>query len=302
MWSISRLLVSAKLARYLELTKPKVTALNVAVGITCFVLAELPRLDWLGLIMFSVVAYLAVGGCGVLNAFYDRNLDKLMMRTCRRAIPSGAIVPSHALLFGVVMLSASLFLTYLLFGTLTLLSVSIGAFIYLCIYTFWLKRRSHWNVLIGGLSGGFAAISGWASTGNMVGLAPILAGLLDFLWTPGHFWALSIARSQEYEKARVPMLPVTVGLETASEYVFLFNVLTLVSSFLFPIFGLAGPLYLVITGIAGAALMWRSWKLLESPGQGQGLRLFKLSIVYLACILAALVVDRMFVPPVLDIR
>ena len=110
MWSISRLLVSAGLIRCVEeLTKPKVTTLNVAVGVTCFVLAELPRIDWLGLMMFSAVAYMAVGGCGVLNSFYDRDLDKLMKRTCRRAIPSGATMPFHALLLGLAMLSTIAF-------------------------------------------------------------------------------------------------------------------------------------------------------------------------------------------------
>lgn len=285
----------AGLRRYLELTKPKVTALNVAVGIACFLLAELPKVDWLTLIAFIAVAYLAVGGCGALNSFYDGDLDRLMKRTCRRAIPSGAIVPSHALLFGLAMLSASLFLTYFLFGTLTLLSVSIGAFVYLCVYTLWLKRRSRWNVVIGGLSGGFAAIAGWASTGNVIGLTALLTALLDFLWTPGHLWALAIARSNEYNHARVPMLPTAVGPRRASEYVFWFNVFTFVSSLFFFIFGLTGPLYLTITGVAGVTLIWRSWRLLKSPGEDQGLRLFKLSIAYLSCIIIALVIDRIVI-------
>jgi protoheme IX farnesyltransferase len=283
-----------RLTKYLELTKPKVTSLNVAVGVTCFALAELPKIDWPALIAFSAVAYLAVGGCGALNSFYDRDLDKLMDRTCRRAIPSGAISPRKALLYGLVLLGTGLLFAYLVFSMLALAMIVMGAVAYLFVYTRWLKRRSRWNVVIGGVSGSFAALSGWAATGNMIGLAPMLVALLDFLWTPGHLWGLAIARVKDYGRASVPMLPVTSGLKIASRYVFSFNVLTFVSSLLLPLLGLTGPVYTTIAVFAGAMLLWKSWSLLKSPSEGQGLRLFMLSVTYLSCIMAALIIDRVF--------
>jgi protoheme IX farnesyltransferase len=282
------------LTEYLELTKPKVTALNVAVGITCFALAELPKIDWSTLITFSVVAYLAVGGCGALNSFYDKDLDRLMDRTRRRAIPSGAVSPPHALAYGAVLLGSGLLFAYFVFSRLAFAMIAIGAVAYLLIYTVWLKRRTRWNVVIGGVSGSFAALSGWAATGNMISLAPMLVALLDFLWTPGHLWGLAIARVNDYRRAGVPMLPVKTDLSATSRYVFLFNALTFVSSLLPPLFGLAGLVYTMVAAFAGTMLMWRSWRLWKSPSEELGLRLFMLSVVYLSCIMAALIIDRTF--------
>lgn len=283
-----------KLTKYLELTKPKVTGLNVAMGITCFAIAELPKIDWPTLITFSAIAYLAVGGCGALNSYYDRDLDKLMDRTRRRAIPSGAISPHKALAYGSILLGTGLLFSYIVLSKLAFAMIAMGAVAYLFVYTLWLKRRSQWNVVIGGVSGGFAALAGWTATGNVISLTPILVALLDFLWTPGHLWGLAIARVKEYARAGVPMLPVTAGPRVASRYVFSFNAVTVALSFLLPLLGLTGPVYVAIATFAGVILLWRSWELLKSPSEGRGLRLFMLSVCYLSCIMAALIIDKVF--------
>jgi protoheme IX farnesyltransferase len=259
---------------------------------TCFVLAQLPRIDWLALALFGIVGFLAVGGCGALNSYYDRDLDKLMDRTSRRSIPSGAITPRNALLYGLMLLTVSLSITYLVFDRLTFVMVSAGAIVYLFVYTLWLKRRSVWNVVIGGVSGSFAALSGWVAAGNIIGLTPVLVALLDFLWTPGHLWGLAMTKVNEYRRAGVPMLPVMLGLGRAARYLFLFNLFTLTSSLLFPMLGLMGLVYSVIAGVGGLGLLWKSWKLISSPSQEEGFKMFKLSILYLACIMLALIVDR----------
>jgi protoheme IX farnesyltransferase len=281
------------LDKYLELTKPRVTSLNAAVAITCFVLAELPRIDWPTLIILGTVAYLTVGGCGALNCYFDRDLDKLMDRTSRRAIPSGAIPPVNALLCGLILLTVGMFGAYFAFSKLAFGMIVMGAAVYLFVYTHWLKRRSRWNVVIGGVSGSFAALSGWAATGNVFSLTPMLVALLDFLWTPGHLWGLAIAKVKEYRLASVPMLPVTLGLGIASRYVFMFNVLTFASSLMFPLLGLTGPVYSVIAVFAGVLLLLRSWKLYKSPSERQGSKLFLLSVAYLSCMMIALIVDRL---------
>ena len=281
------------LTKYLELTKPRVTSLNIAVGIACFLLAGIPAIDWQSLIIFTITAYLTVGGCGALNCYFDRDLDKLMDRTCRRAVPSGSISPANALLYGLVLLAVGLSTAYFAFSRLTFSLIVVGVIVYLLVYTLWLKRRSQWNVVVGGISGSFAALSGWAATGNGLSLMPMIVALLDFFWTPGHLWGLAIGRVEDYARAEIPMLPVTNGVGSASRYVLMFNALTVVSSLLFFLLGLVGPVFLAITVSVGVLLLWRSWRLLESPSEDRGLKLFLFSVTYLSCLMGILVVDRL---------
>ena len=175
------------LDKYLELTKPRVTSLNVAVGITCFILAELPRIDWPTLILFGTVAYLTVGGCGALNCYFDRDLDKLMDRTCRRAIPSGVITPINALLYGLILLTVGVFGAYFTFGGLAFGMIVMGATVYLFVYTRWLKRRSRWNVVVGGVSGSFAALFRLGRNRQRVQFDADVGGSAGFLVDSGAF-------------------------------------------------------------------------------------------------------------------
>lgn len=278
--------------RYLELTKPKVTLLNLFVGVTCFVLAELPAVNWAALAVFFVVGYLAVGGCGALNCYFDRGMDGLMERTSRRAIPSGNIAPVKALFYGLILTSTGLAATYIFFGIVTAVLVSLGIVFYVLVYTLLLKSRTHWNVVIGAVAGPFAALAGWTATGNALSLTPVLVGMLDFLWTPSHLWSLAMRMVNEYKSADVPMLPVISGLRKASELVFLFNVATFGFSFLFVALGITGPIYLIIATAAGLRLVFVSHKLLIAQSETQAFRVFLASAPYLACIMIALIVDR----------
>ena len=206
--------------KYLELTKPKVTLLNLLVGVTCFLLAAYPTVDWLKLVAFAIVGYLAAGGCGVLNSVYDRDVDKLMARTSKRAIPAGYITTSRALTFGTALIGASFAFSYFFFNPLTFLMLALGLVFYLLIYTVWLKRTSPWNVVIGGFAGCFAGFAGWAAAAGTLSLTALLVGALDFLWTPGHLWGLAIKKMKEYKSAGIPMLPVKVGLNKAHRLFF----------------------------------------------------------------------------------
>lgn len=282
-----------KIGRYLQLTKPKVTLLNLLVGVTCFVLAAFPAITWLKLALFTVVGYLAAGGCGVLNSFYDRDIDKLMPRTSKRAIPAGQVPPSKALVLGAVMVCASTVLSYFLFNPFTTLMIGLGAAFYLIIYTVWLKRASPWNVVIGGLAGCFAGLAGWTAAVNTLSLIPLLIAMVDFLWTPGHLWALAIKKVKEYQKVGVPMLPVTAGVKRASRVVFLMNIVTVASSLLFPLFNLAGLVYLAVALPAGAVFIVLSTGLLALPSETQGFKVFLASMPYLMCLMMGLIVDKL---------
>jgi len=279
--------------KYLQLTKPKVTLLNLFVGVTCFVLAAFPAFTWFKLALFAVVGYLAAGGCGVLNSFYDRDIDKLMPRTSKRAIPAGQVASNQALALGAAMISASFTLSYFLFNPLTLLMVILGTIFYLVIYTVWLKRISPWNVVIGGFAGCFAGLAGWTAVANTVSVMPFLIATLDFLWTPGHLWGLAIKKVKEYKNAGIPMLPVKVGVVRASQVVFGLNVLTVAFSFLFPIFNLTGIVYCGTALAAGSAFLFQNRGLLFSNQETGGFKVFTASMPYLACLMVGLVVDKL---------
>lgn len=283
-----------KIGKYLELTKPKVTLLNLLVGVTCFLLAAYPTFDWLKLAAFSIIGYFAAGGCGVLNSVYDRDLDKLMDRTSKRAIPAGYITKTKALCFGTILISISFVFSFLLFNTLTFLMLAIGTIFYLGVYTVWLKRSSPWNVVIGGFAGCFAGFAGWAAAAGTLSLIALLVGALDFLWTPGHLWGLAIKKMEEYKSAGIPMLPVKVGLTKASQIVFFLNAVTVVFSLLLPLFGLTGTIYLGFAVLAGGGFLFQNRGLLFSASEANGFKAFLASMPYLALLMLGLIVDRLF--------
>ena len=285
-------ILTEKTCKYFELTKPKVTLLNLLVGVTCFILAAYPTLDWLKLAAFSLVGYLAAGGCGVLNSVYDRDVDKLMIRTSKRAIPAGHITKNKALTFGIAMISVSFVSSYYFFNPLTFLMLALGLVFYLLVYTIWLKRASPWNVVIGGFAGCFAALSGWTAAVNTISLVPLLVSTLDFLWTPGHLWGLAMKKMKEYKSAGIPMLPVKVGLKKAAQIVFLLNAVTVAFSFLFPLFGLTSAIYLLFAAGAGGAFLFQNRSLLFSASETSGFKAFIASMPYLTFLMLGLILDK----------
>jgi protoheme IX farnesyltransferase len=284
-----------KFGKYLELTKPKVTLLNLLVGVTCFLLAAYPTVDWLKLAAFTIVGYLAAGGCGVLNSVYDRDVDKLMARTSKRAIPAGNISTAKALTFGTVLIGTSFSFSYFFFNPLTFLMLVLGLFFYLAIYTVWLKRTSSWNVVIGGFAGCFAGFAGWAAAAGTLSLMALFVGALDFLWTPGHLWGLTMKKIRDYTIAGIPMLPVKVGLSKAGLVVFVLNVVTVAFSFLFPLFGLTGTVYLGFAVLTGGGFLFQNRSLLFSSSEASGFKVFIASMPYLALLMLGLILDKFFI-------
>jgi protoheme IX farnesyltransferase len=281
----------------LEVTKPKVTILNILVSVIAFIMAP-SQTNWLSLLVFCLAAYLVVGGCGALNCYLDRDIDAVMDRTSHRAIPRKILSPSNVLSFGLALMSIGLTMTYLIFGLETLLMVSLGSFFYLFVYTIWLKRRSKWNVALGAVSGGLAALAGWTATGSPLSATPVLLGLLDFLWTPGHLWSLAMRRVREYTNAKIPMMPVVSGLRQTSWYVFTFNLATVAFSFSFVMLGITGLLYIIMATIAGFLLLRYSTLLLKEPSENRGGEQYFASMLYLAIILLALLFDRLLYLPI----
>ncbi len=284
--------MNTKIGKYIELTKPKVTLLNLLVGATCFVLAALPALDWARLMLFLAAGYLTAGGCGVLNSVYDLDLDRIMLRTSKRAIPAGYVTSKNAFIFGTALTAIGLGVAHFLLNAYTTLMMLLGIIFYLGVYTVWLKRTSPWNVVIGGAAGCFAGLAGWTAAVNALSLMPLLVSLVDFLWTPGHLWGLAIKKVKEYKKAGVPMLPATYGLKRAAQVTFLFNAATIGSTLLLSFLGLSGVLFAAVAIPAGAWLILESGTLLSLPCESRGFRVFAVSMPYLAIIMAALILDK----------
>jgi heme o synthase len=284
--------VKPKIEKYLELTKPKVTLLNLLVGATCFTLAAFPLVNPLKLAVFALAGYFACGGCGVLNCVYDQSVDKLMLRTSKRAIPIGAVSSGAAMLFGSALTGAGIIISYVAFNALTALMMVLGTVFYLVVYTVWLKRTSSWNVVIGGIAGCFAALSGWTASANALSLLPLLISAVDFLWTPGHLWGLAIKKVKEYKKAGIPMLPVTFGLKKAAQIIFIFNISTIVFSLLLPLFSLTSIIYSLFAVSLGIWFTFESRKLVVAPSEKQGFRVFMASMPYLACLMVGLLADK----------
>jgi protoheme IX farnesyltransferase len=283
-----------KINRYVELTKPKVTLLNLLVGVACFVLAAFPSTNWLNLAVFCVTGYLVCGGCSALNCVYEKDIDMLMQRTSKRAIPTGAVTSTNGLIFGAVLTATGISVSYFFFNALTALMMSFGAVFYLVVYTIVLKNRSCLNVVIGAVAGCFAALSGWTAVANSLSLTPLMISAVDFLWTPGHLWGLAMKKASEYKKARIPMLPVTAGLKKTAQIIFIFNLAAIMVSLLLPVLSFTGLLYSVFAVVAGTWFMFESRKLLMFPSEKTGFQVFLASTPYLGFLMMGLVIDKIF--------
>ncbi|MEA3000429.1 MAG: heme o synthase [Sphingomonadales bacterium] len=281
---------------FLALTKPRVMSLVVFTGL-CGLLAAPTRLHpVLGFTAIVCIA-LAAGAAAALNMWYESDLDAKMKRTAKRPIPAGRMDRQSALHFGVGLAFFSVILMELATNRVAAAVLAVSILFYVLVYTVWLKRRTPQNIVVGGAAGAFPPVIGWAAATGSVTLLPVLLFLLIFLWTPPHFWALSLFVKSDYAAAGVPMLPVVAGVKTTRQHI-LFYSLPMAAAAVAPWpLGLAGPFYgliaaafsLVFVGIAVQVLLSRAAEPAEMKAER---RLFAFSILYLFVLFGALVVDR----------
>jgi protoheme IX farnesyltransferase len=285
---------------YLSITKPAIAALNVFVGVATMLLAAgLYVLNAYSILVLVAAGFLSAGGAGALNCFLERRTDSRMNRTRDRAIPSGRISPHGALTLGVVFSAVGILLAVFL-NELTAAFIGLGVFWYVFVYTLWLKPRTKWNIVIGGLAGSFSALAGWAAVSGSISLVAFLVALLIFLWTPGHFWGLAMAKSSEYASINVPMLPVVDGVHTSAVYTALSNVALF--PFTIALFALtastANILAFAALGITlvafNARFLIANLKMIKNPVPTNAWRVFKMSISYLFVILLLVVAAHLF--------
>src|SRR5215470_18052305 len=287
----------AEVADFVALMKPRVMSLVVFTALVGLLLAPghfHPVLAFAALLCIAVGA----GAAGALNMWYDADIDAVMTRTARRPIPAGRMLPGEALGFGATLAVGSVMMLGLTANWFAAGLLAFTIFFYVAIYTVWLKRSTPQNIVIGGAAGAFPPMIGWAAATGGIALESVLLFLIIFLWTPPHFWALSLLRSGEYARAGVPMLPVVSGRTETRRQILLYTGVLVPISLAPWWLGLAGAVYGLAAVAAGAllaVLAYRVWAAPEGiPTDLAARRLFGFSIVYLFALFAGLLVDRAF--------
>jgi len=280
---------------FFALMKPRVMSLVVFTALVGLVVAPgtlHPVIAIAALICIAVGA----GASGALNMWYDADIDAIMQRTAARPVPRGRVSADEALTFGTVLAAGSVITMGMLVNWVSaaLLALTIG--FYLFIYTMWLKRRTPQNIVIGGAAGALPPMIGWAAVTGTVSLESIVLFLIIFIWTPPHFWALALYRSRDYERAGIPMLPVTAGPDTTRSHILIYSLL-LAPTGLAPVFiGMGGILYAVLATVLGVAFLALAIRVYTRrkgrEAEQAAKKLFGFSILYLLLLFAVLLVEH----------
>ncbi len=287
----------------IEVSKPSIIYLLDFVAISALLIAYLGEYTT-NPISFNIVAGLLIAGTlssagsAALNCYLDRDIDIKMERTKNRASATGQLSPNIILIYGIIMITIAAIVSTVFLNLLTTGMILLGSFFYVFIYTIWLKRRTTWNIVIGGFAGSAAAFAGWTAITGQLNLIAILMGTLVFIWTPSHFWALALLKDDDYTEAGIPMLPVVVGKVKAARYTIINTLLLIPFSLVFVLLGF-GYVYLVISVIFGILLLYSNVKLLKNPADKKiALTAFKFSSPYLAIIFIALILDILYRIPI----
>jgi heme o synthase len=285
---------------WLALLKPRVVSLVVFTGAAGLLVAPGALHPVLALAAILSIA-IGAGAAGAINMWYDRDIDAVMRRTSGRPIPAGLVSADAALGFGIFLSVASTMLLGLATNWVAAAILALSIAFYVFVYTMWLKRRTPQNIVIGGAAGAFPPVIGWAAVTGDVSLVPLLLFALIFVWTPPHFWALSLWARGDYARAGVPMLPVTHGARETRRQVWLYS-LALAPLGLAPwAVGFAGPAYALAATALGAWFLWHAHRVRTEAQDERGesllrdaaaKRCFRVSILYLFAIFGALALDR----------
>ncbi len=280
---------------YIELMKPRVMSLVVFTAFVGLMIAP-GHLHPVSAISALLCIAVGAGAAGALNMWYDADIDVRMERTAKRPIPVGRVAPGEALAFGLTLATFSVVVLGLLVNVVAgaLLAATIG--FYVLVYTMWLKRRTPQNIVIGGAAGALPPVIGWAAVTGSVAVEPILLFLIIFFWTPPHFWALSLYRTEDYARAGVPMLPVVAGETETRRQILLYSLLLAPLGTAPWLLGFAGPVYGVAAVATGALMVALALRLRgERDGHAASKQMFAFSILYLFLLFAMLLADRVSV-------
>ncbi len=279
---------------YLALLKPRVMSLVVFTALVGMVVAPGHMHPVIGFTALLCIA-IGAGASGALNMWYDADIDAVMTRTVQRPVPAGRIHPREALAFGITLAVGSVATMGLLVNWFSASLLAFTIFFYAVIYTMGLKRRTPQNIVIGGAAGAFPPMIGWAAATGGMSIAPILMFLIIFFWTPPHFWALALLRTDEYARAGIPMLPVVAGADETRRQILLYSVMLVpvgAAPWLLGHAGLAYGLMSLVLGALFVAFAWRVHVERGTRGEQAAKQLFAYSILYLVVLFATLLVEQ----------
>ena len=280
---------------FFNLMKPRVMSLVIFTCAVGLLIAPI-KINFTDAIVSLLAVALGSGAAGALNMWYESDLDSLMTRTCLRPIPTGKLTKNQALTFGILSSLISIITLYIFSNLVAASLLTITILFYVFVYTIWLKRKTSQNIVIGGAAGALPPVIGWAIATNGIALEPIILFLIIFIWTPSHFWALSLYKTEDYRKAKIPMLPVTSGIKTTK-----FNIL-LYAFILFPVvvspyfLNFYGLVYLMPAILLSSYYFYISYKLLKERDpiieKKLATKLFSYSILFLFIIFVLVLIDK----------
>ena len=287
----ARVSLLSRLGAYVALTKPRIIELLLITTLPTMILAKggLPRV-WL-MIATLVGGALAAGGANAINMYVDRDIDKLMHRTAKRPLVTGAIAPRNALIFAVALEIVAFVELWVCVNLLSaVLSVTATLF-YVFIYTLWLKRTSKQNIVIGGAAGAMPVLVGWAAVTDSLAWAPVVLFAVIFMWTPPHFWALACKHKDDYEAANVPMMPVVATFRRTSVEIMAYTLVMVGLTLLLAPVAHLGLLYVVSAAVLGAGFIAMAARMWVQATPKASMQLFSYSITYLTLLFIIMAVD-----------
>jgi len=279
-----------------EVSKPRIIILLVITAVTSMYAGSKlvgPELSDLGILHIIIAGSLASAGSSALNHFYDRDIDLKMKRTSQRPIPSGRIKPNTVLVYGLGVSIISVIYAAITLNYFCTFFIALGIFFYVIIYTVWLKRLNSSNIVIGGFAGSAASMAGWSAATGSIDVLGFLIGFLVFVWTPSHFWCLAMKIRDEYAEVKVPMLPVLIGMERTSKYIFANTMILLPYSLMLYAFGM-GVIYTVFAAVAGGLMLLYHYKLTKTPTSDFAWKAYKVTAPYLTIIFIGIALDAAF--------
>jgi protoheme IX farnesyltransferase len=281
---------------FLALLKPRVMSLVVFTAFVGLIAAPASMNPLIAAIAIAAIA-VGAGASGALNMWYDADIDAIMTRTASRPVPSGRIQAGEALTFGIILSVLSVLTLGVLVNWLSGALLAFTIFFYAVVYTMWLKRWTPQNIVIGGAAGSFPPMIGWAAATGTVSLESVILFLIIFLWTPPHFWALALFKSDDYQRAGIPMMPNVAGAESTRRQIFVYSLLVAIVGVLPWFFGFSSSVYGVVAAALGIGFVWYAWKVLEAGDSGMkpAKALFGYSLIYLFAIFAVYLADSVVV-------
>ena len=286
-----RTTVAARVGAYVALTKPRIIELLLITTLPTMIVAQ-RGLPPVGLMAATLLGgALAAGGANAINMFVDRDIDKLMHRTSKRPLVTGAVTPRNALVFAI---SLEVLAFVELWAWVNLLSAVLAisaTLFYVFVYTLWLKRTSSQNIVIGGAAGAVPVLVGWAAVTDSLSWTPVVMFAIIFVWTPPHFWALAVKYKDDYQAASVPMLPAVATFKRTAREILLYSVILVGVSLLLAVVGRLGVIYVVSASVLGAVFIAMAVRLWRRATPKAAMQLFSYSITYLTLLFVLMAVD-----------